>query len=206
MSWFWAIRHRESGEEQLVESEGCYAPYDGDLYEVAELPREIDPIVERWDWDAGEIVSLITPEKARDEKVRLAKEYREQRRNAPLPVWGVFPDRAVVVNMSQESRITIMGAVNYATLMKANSLTSSFSFDDETGQDITLDGDQTIALGLNVAVFSGLCDGALRTVLKDIATAFAAGASVAEIQSIDITKGYPGEPASPPSPPETPES
>ena len=103
MTYYWAVRLRETGEEQFVESEGPYAPYDGDFFEIAELPRAINPLAERWDWEAGEIVSLVTPQIARDVRWKAAQDYRELRRNAPLPVWGVFPNRAVVVAAGSSS-------------------------------------------------------------------------------------------------------
>jgi hypothetical protein len=192
----WIVRNRTSGEEQLVESDGQYAPYDGDLFDIAELPRELDAENECWDWEAGAVVCRFTPQQARDRQWAAALAYREERRNAPLAVWGVFPDRAVLVNMSQESRITIMGAVNYATIMASQDppLPSSFSFKDAGGARVTLDGPKTIALGLNVAVFSGRCDIALDAVEDALDDAIASGTPADEILAIDITADYPGAP------------
>ena len=131
------------------------------------------------------------PAKARDRKSEAAKAYREARRNAPLAVYGVFADRAVTVKMDVESRITIMGAFNFANFMAAQGLPSSFSFTDAAGQPVTLDGAQTVALGLNVAIFSGACDSKLDAVIQALDAAVAAGATAEEIDRVDITAGYP---------------
>lgn len=135
--------------------------------------------------------AVITPAQARDQRWVAAQAYREGRRNAPLGVWGVFPNRAVVVKMDVESRLTIAGAVQMATLMKSAGLPFSFTFDDEAGVETTIDADQTIALGLGVATFSGICDGKLRAVRIALDTALAAGETAEQIKAIDVTAGYP---------------
>ncbi len=205
MSCYWIIRNKLTGEEQLVESAGDYAPYDPEHWDIAELPHEIDAAQVRWDWDAREIVPRATPQEARDRRWREAQEYRELRRNAPLPVWGVFPDRPVIANMSPESRITIMGAFAYANFMTSQGLASSFTFKDAGGTRVTLDNAKTIALGLNVAVYSGACDTALDDIEDALNDALAAGATATEILAINITAGYP-TPAGAGDPPEQPET
>jgi len=193
------IQHNSTGDRQCVES---LNGYDENWTQIGpELPDGSN--VDNLALVGGEWVA--SPQRARDARWQAAQAYRERRRNAPLPVWGVFAERAVVAKMDVESRLTIAGAVQMATLMKGEGLPFSFTFDDEAGQETTIDADQTIALGLGVAAFSGLCDNALRGVRRALDDALSAGATVAAIDEIDITAGYPGAPGAgdPPAEPES---
>ena len=62
----WIVRNRESGEEQLIQHDDGYPPYNAVDFEAAELPREIDSAIERWDWEAEAIVTRFTPLEAHD--------------------------------------------------------------------------------------------------------------------------------------------
>jgi len=199
MTQCWTIYSQASGEvlvaamftagpSDLPQDSGQYDDFDwaGD---VVAVPIASPPNDARHSFTGSAWID--DPAKSRDRKAEAAKAYRETRRNAPLAVYGVFPDRAVTVKMDVESRITIMGAFNFANFMAAQGLPSSFSFTDAAGQPVTLDGAQTVALGLNVAVFSGVCDSKLDAVMQALDAAIAAGATAEEIEGIDITAGYP---------------
>lgn len=133
----------------------------------------------------------LTAAEVLDRRLQEARSYREELRTKSREVWGVFPGVPVVVDLSLESRVTIMGAFTYAEKMAQLGFPSSFSFDDATGGDITLDGPQTIALGLNVAAFSGMCDLRLKAIRQQLADALAAGATAEDLAAIDVTAGYP---------------
>ncbi|MBB4837304.1 hypothetical protein HNP52_000355 [Sphingomonas kyeonggiensis] len=204
MTW-WMVRDRATGEEQLVSCDGPYAPYDGDLFELAELEHELDLTRERWDWELDAVVLRATPEQARNDRWEAAKVYREQRRNAPLPIMGVLAGDVIIADCDLESRLTIAGAVQMATLAQAANEPYSLTFTDHDNRQHTLDAGQVIALGVSVATFQGLCHAASQSVRNALDTAVAEGATAAEILLIDITAGYP-EPPEAGDPPTEPES
>lgn len=138
-------------------------------------------------WDVEE----YTPAETAELMLVHAEVYYQQRATEPLPVYGVFPDQPIVVKMTPDGREKISGAFGYSDFLIRQGLSPSLTFDDEAGAEVTLDGSQAIALALNVAVFTGSCDGALRQVRKTITDALAAGGDTPTILSIDITAGYP---------------
>ena len=187
----WVIEDQDGAIHQVMDDPAVYYP---DAPRSAELPRLMNLALERWDWDAGCIASCFSPQQARDVMWEQAKEYREERRNAPLPVPGILVSDTIVVDCDLESRLTIAAAVQMATLAKGESLPYEITFTDHQNEQHTLNADQVIALGVAVASYHGQCHLASQAIRDQLDAAVAAGFTADQILAVDITAGYPATP------------
>lgn len=200
------IRDRASGEEQLVQSDGPYAPYDGDLFETAGLDREIDLERERWDWEASAIVLRATPQQARDEQWAAAKKYRDEDRYYwSVPVVDVVPDAVIMVQCDAKSREKVSDLAQAATWATMRGEALSITFTDGANVPFTVDAEQTIAIKAAVTLNDARCHMVSQVIRAELDAAVAAEASAADILAIDIAARF-EELLAAGDPPETPES
>lgn len=192
MTSLWIVRHRESGEEQLVQTDGCYAPYDGEVFEMAELERELDPVVERWDWDAGAIVLRATPQQAKDQQWEKAKAYRDQRQQEPLPIADVVDGKVIIAERDERGQKWIDRFTGCAGAALASGEDFTITFTDFAKNPFTLSAQQILKLSAASVTQQALCHEACRAIAAELDAALAApDASAEAIFAIDITAGYP---------------
>jgi hypothetical protein len=196
----WIVRDRASGEEQIVQHDDGYPPYNAVDFEAAQLPREIDPALECWDWENDGIVSRFTPSEAAATMWERAKAYRDIERfyADPLPVPDVVPGKTVMVERDdrypRKDRTKVSGLAWAASeaLRRGGDLTISFTDGSQPeNQLFVVNADQTVALWAAVIRDDALCHAASQIVRATIAAALDAGATADEIFAIDITAGYP---------------
>lgn len=199
----WIIRHREAGEEQYVQCLEGPPPYDPEVFDLAELPREIDAQIEKWDWDAGEIVTRFTPAEAVEIMWERAKLYRDvDRYFATLPVDNVVPGAVIMVECDDRDprrdrkKVTDLAqAATWAMLQEADPEFEgehfSVTFTDGANQPFTVNAEQTIAIKAAVTRNDALCHAASQLVRATLTAALHGGATADEIFAIDITAGYP---------------
>jgi hypothetical protein len=204
MTTFWIVRHRESGEEQFPQCESDEPPYDPEIFDIAELPRELDGAAERWDWEAGEIVCRFTPAEAAEIMWERSKAYCAERQIAPLPIAGIIENDVLVAERDEDGQKWIDRFTGLATAALVAQQPFSISFTDGTNRYFTIDATQIIRLAAASCAQQSLCHGRSQLVRAAIAAALAAGGTADGIFAIDITEGYPdpNEPVSAPPPPQ----
>jgi hypothetical protein len=184
----WIVRHRESGEEQRVQHDDGFPPYNAVDFEVAQLPREIGPD-ERWDWESAAIVIRFTPAEAAATMWELSKAHSEQIAAAGFPL----PDIGTI-QTDGESREAIRILVDEARdRIAAGDIDWLTAFINEENEPVPVTAQQILAIYAAVRAFFGACYAARQAMRGTIEAALAAGATAEQIFAIDITAGYPAQ-------------
>ncbi len=204
---YWIVEIEEGVFEQVADAPGTMGVPEG--IRSAELPRAMDLATERWDFDAGAIVTRFSAEEAAAQMWERAKDYRDKVRFfETVPVADVVPGEIIMVECKGESRSKVTDQAQLATWAKTSGVPYEITFTDGStpNRAFTVNADQVIAIKAAITVNDGLCHVASQAVRAAIAAALEAGATADEIFAIDITAGYPDGPVSPPLPPSEPES
>jgi hypothetical protein len=204
----WIVRHRESGEEQLIQHDDGYPPYNAVDFEAAQLPRAMDSAIERWDWPEAAIACRFSPAEAAAIMWEQAKAYCEQRQTAPVPVIGIVENDVIIAERNERGQQWIDRFTGLAGPSLSLQRPFAISFTDGANRYFTIDAEQILALSAASLTQQTICHGKSQLVRAAIAAALAADATAEQIFAIDITAGYPdpNDPVSPPPPPPQDES
>ncbi|NYT43098.1 hypothetical protein HZY97_20150 [Sphingomonas sp. R-74633] len=155
------------------------------------LPRCLDLAQERWDFDAAAIITRWSPEQARDLRWEEAKRYRVERQTEPLAVADIVPGQVIVAQRDEEGQKWIDRYSSAAETAIRKAADFSIVFTDAANSLVSINADQILLLRDASLIQQALCHAASQGIRAQLDAALAAGATAAEILSIDITEGYP---------------
>jgi hypothetical protein len=194
----WIVRHRETGEEQMVRHDDGYPPYNAVDYEAVHLPRELGP-EERWDWEAAAIVSRFTPAEAAAIMWERAKAYRDERSRGGFTLPGI----GVVQTRDQDREAITRLAKRAEKKVAAGEPEWTTSFINEANEEVPVDIPAILFVDDAVDLFLAAIHARSQGIRGEIdAAATLPDATAEDIFAIDITAGYPAGPISPPTPPQ----